>query len=61
MVISNPTSDSLMNFLRVAERHTWPNIAHVRSQTQLEQVLDQCVRTLAQEAQHRVADPDHLC
>jgi hypothetical protein len=35
---------------QVAERHTWPNIALIHSQCQLEIVLDDCVRCLAHEA-----------
>jgi hypothetical protein len=38
--------------MQVAERHTWPNIALIHSQCQLEIVLDDCVRSLALEARH---------
>jgi hypothetical protein len=50
-VISNPTAESLAEFVRVGERRTWPSIALIRSQCELEIVLDQCVRKLASEAQ----------
>lgn len=53
-VISNPTTESLAEFVRVGEKRTWPSIALIRSQCELEIVLDQCVRKLAVEAQHAV-------
>eukprot|EP00283_Hemiselmis_rufescens_P004916 CAMPEP_0173430848 /NCGR_PEP_ID=MMETSP1357-20121228/9163_1 /TAXON_ID=77926 /ORGANISM="Hemiselmis rufescens, Strain PCC563" /LENGTH=590 /DNA_ID=CAMNT_0014395255 /DNA_START=1 /DNA_END=1773 /DNA_ORIENTATION=+ len=54
-VISNPTSSSLSEFVRVGEKRTWPSIALIRSQCELEIVLDQCVRKLAAEAQQQAA------
>lgn len=53
-VISNPTTESLAEFVRVGEKRTWPSIALIRSQCELEIVLDQCVRKLAVEAQQAV-------
>mmetsp|Transcript_28388 Transcript_28388/g.66348 ORF Transcript_28388/g.66348 Transcript_28388/m.66348 type:complete len:683 (+) Transcript_28388:196-2244(+) len=54
-VISNPTSSSLAEFVRIGEKRTWPSIALIRSQCELEIVLDQCVRKLAAEAQRQAA------
>jgi len=53
-VISNPTPESLAEFVRVGESRTWPSIALIRSQCELEIVLDQCVRKLASEAQEKL-------
>lgn len=52
-VISNPTTESLSEFVKMSEKRTWPSIALIRSQCELEIVLDQCVRKLAAEAQQQ--------
>lgn len=52
-VISNPTNESLSEFVRTGEKRTWPSISLIRSQCELEIVLDQCVRKLAAEAQQQ--------
>ena len=53
-IISNPSIDSFQRFVKVAERRTWPNLEHIRSQCQVEMVLDDCVRYLAHRAQSRM-------
>jgi len=52
-MISNPTPEALEKFVLVAERRTWPSIDRIRLQSQLEIVLDQCVRLLALRAHER--------
>jgi hypothetical protein len=52
-VISNPTTESLTEFVKTGEKRTWPSISLIRSQCELEIVLDQCVRKLAAEAQQQ--------
>lgn len=53
-IISNPSIDSFQRFVMVAERRTWPNLEHIRSQCQVEMVLDDCVRYLAHRAQSQM-------
>ena len=53
-IISNPSIESFQRFVKVAERRTWPNLEHIRSQCQVEMVLDDCVKHLAFRAQARM-------
>ena len=53
-IISNPSIDSFQRFVKVAERRTWPNLELIRSQCQVEMVLDDCVKYLAFRAHSRM-------
>ena len=41
-ILSNPTSEKFLRCLHNGERATWPHITRIRTQTNIECVLDQC-------------------
>uniref|UniRef100_A0A7S4KKZ0 PNPLA domain-containing protein n=2 Tax=Guillardia theta TaxID=55529 RepID=A0A7S4KKZ0_GUITH len=54
-IISNPTWDTIKQFMIDALRATWPSISIIRNHCEVEIMLDSCARSLAKEAQRRAA------
>lgn len=54
-IISNPTWDTIKQFMQDALRCTWPNISVIRSHCQVELMLDRSARSLAKLYQGRAA------
>ena len=46
-IISNPTWDTIKQFMQDALRCTWPNISVIRSHCEVELMLDRSARSLA--------------
>ena len=61
-IISNPTWDTIKQFMQYALRCTWPNISVIRSHCQVELMLDRSARSLAKLYQGAVTCvPSHAC
>jgi len=54
-IISNPTWETIQQFMRDAQRCTWPSISMIRNHCQVEMELDRCARELAKESTRRAA------
>ena len=52
-IISNPTWETIKQFMEDALRCTWPNISIIRSHCEVELMLDVSARSLAKQSQAR--------
>ena len=50
-IISDPTEESMEDYMLRGQRATWPALARIKNFLHLEQTLDACARTLAKKAE----------
>ncbi|MFE8071777.1 patatin-like phospholipase family protein [Marinobacteraceae bacterium S3BR75-40.1] len=49
-VVSNPTLDDLLQYIRLGEQATWPRIAMIHDRTRISRVFKECIHRLKVEA-----------